>query len=90
MKISDEARIWAQLDGSEGGDLLNALASTFDMAHYAYSEGGEIAILQSLERLMRAECDIHREMATGPNRDDYGYEPERVKAAIQEIESADP
>lgn len=81
--LVEEARIWAQIDGCEGGDLLVALASALEMAHYSYADQEKLEA-----RLMKAitsEIREHRKMATGPDSDAYGYEEEDVQWALREI-----
>lgn len=40
-RFSDELRVWAYLDGCEGGDFLNGLSSAISTAHYNYADEDE-------------------------------------------------
>lgn len=77
------ARIWADLDGCEGGDLLRALADTLEMAHYSYASEEQLKAL--LIRAIGYEVNEMRTMATSEDPDEYGYDPEQVEQALSEI-----
>lgn len=79
------ARLWADLDGCEGGDLLAVLCDAVEMTHYSYADNEVLE--KGLLDLLNKEVAAHEAMATGPNHDDYGYfEPqltETLRAIIE-------
>jgi len=78
------ARLWANADGCEGGDLLNALCEVCEMAHYSYHD--EDTLEKALLAMIGLEIAAHKKMATGPDPENFGYEPATVQEVLDRIE----
>jgi hypothetical protein len=91
-KTIELARLLADLDGCEGGDLLRALCEVAEMATdghgYSYAEGS-----QTQERILdaiRGEVVAHKAMIYGEQGDpsQFGYDdPDEAKRLIEAVEA---
>lgn len=90
MSLSDEyltkrvkiARIWAELDGCEGGDLLNTMCDLIEMAHYSNALA-ELAIRNELLDLIELEIGAMESMAQDP--DEFGFDEDMIAETLDRI-----
>lgn len=90
MSLSDDylakrvkiARIWAELDGCEGGDLLNMMCDLIEMAHYSNALA-ELAIRNEMLDLIELEIGAMETMAQDPN--EFGFDHHMVIKALEDI-----
>jgi len=83
-KLVAEARIFARLDGCEGGDLLNALADCMEMVHYTCALPS-INVSRPLREAIEMEIEGHLLMMNSDNPEYYGLDEEEIKEAMKEI-----
>jgi len=86
-RLVEEARVWASLDGCEGGDFLNALCDALEMSHYTCALGTGDEVKRLLREAIGFEIQGHIKMATGDNSEAFGYDPDEVKEALKYIRS---
>lgn len=66
-KLAAEARLFAELDGCEGGDYWNALAGTLELSHYSYTGDDGAGFMAEVRR----ELAVFDELVHNPEERIY-------------------